>query len=228
MPQLQFVFRGWDFPVSTQRQVPTVQTPRSGAVLGVVAMPVVVQRLTPGSGQFRQLWLPFSGGGTAAGGGGRRLRLLRPGWGLITQVMSPCKLVSVTAVHRHVVVNIHAFVVNPLEKQQKTTTTTTTTRRLSQACTFFVCLHLSRWTSAPGPELLSVASSDDARGGDTSSSRIAAALATSSPQRTAPEDGQRRGAVLDVDDAEDPHFPARALRAVVRRRARRFPATLSG
>ena len=41
---------------------------RSGAVLGVVAMPVVVQR--PGSGQIRQLWLHFSGGGTAAGEGG--------------------------------------------------------------------------------------------------------------------------------------------------------------
>ena len=53
----------------TQRQVSTVHTPRSGAVLGVVAMPVVVQRLAPGSGQFRQLWLLFSGGGTAAGGG---------------------------------------------------------------------------------------------------------------------------------------------------------------
>ena len=43
----------------TQRQVPTVHTPRSGAVLGVVAVPVVVQQLAPGSGQFRQLWLLF-------------------------------------------------------------------------------------------------------------------------------------------------------------------------
>ena len=47
-------------------------------------------------------------------------------------------------------------------------------RRLSQACSFLLCLHLSRWTSAssPGPELLSAASSGDcAHGGDMSSSR---------------------------------------------------------
>ena len=44
MPHLQFVFRGWDFPVATQRQVSTVHTPRSGAALGAVAMLVVVWR----------------------------------------------------------------------------------------------------------------------------------------------------------------------------------------
>ena len=33
--------------------------------------------------------------------------------------MSPCKLVSVTAVHRHVVVDIHALVVNPLLKHRQ-------------------------------------------------------------------------------------------------------------
>ena len=69
---------GGTFQLRRRGQVPTVQTPRSGAVLGVVAMPVVVQRLAPESGQFRQLWLLSSGGGTAAAGegGGRRLRLL--------------------------------------------------------------------------------------------------------------------------------------------------------
>ena len=36
----QFDFRGWDFPVATQRQVSTLHTPRSGAALGTVAMPV--------------------------------------------------------------------------------------------------------------------------------------------------------------------------------------------
>ena len=50
VPQLQFVFRGWDFPVATQRQVSTVHTPRSGAALGAVAMPVVVWRWTGGWG----------------------------------------------------------------------------------------------------------------------------------------------------------------------------------
>ena len=34
-------------------------------------------------------------------------------------MMSPCKLVSVTAVHRHVVVDVDALVVNPLQKQQQ-------------------------------------------------------------------------------------------------------------
>ena len=33
--------------------------------------------------------------------------------------MSPCKFVSVTAVHRHAVVDIHVLVVNPLLKQQQ-------------------------------------------------------------------------------------------------------------
>ena len=55
--QLQFVFREWDFPVATQRQVSTVHTPRSGAALGTVALPVVVWRCTGGGG-----------GGVAAGG----------------------------------------------------------------------------------------------------------------------------------------------------------------
>ena len=32
--------------------------------------------------------------------------------------MSPCELFSVTAVHRHVVVDIHALVVNPLPLTQ--------------------------------------------------------------------------------------------------------------
>ena len=36
VPQLQFVFRGWDFPAATQGQVSTVHTPRSGAALGTV------------------------------------------------------------------------------------------------------------------------------------------------------------------------------------------------
>ena len=44
VPQLQFVHRGWDLPVVTQRQVSTVHTPRSGAALGTVALPVVVWR----------------------------------------------------------------------------------------------------------------------------------------------------------------------------------------
>ena len=83
-----------------------------------------------GSGQFRQLWLLFSGGGDGGRGGGGRWLGLLSGRGVGgTQVMSPCELVSVTAVHRHVVVDIHTLVVNPLQKQQqqKTTTTTTTT-----------------------------------------------------------------------------------------------------
>ena len=93
--------------------------------------------------------LEVHGQGRVAGGGrkGRRRRWRRSGcscapdaapWhcrgsadqalkteaqGLITQVMSPCKLVSVTAVHRHAVVDIHALVVNPLLKQQQHTTT---------------------------------------------------------------------------------------------------------
>ena len=43
-------FRGWDFPVVTQRQVSTAHTPRSGAALGAVAMLVVVWRWTGGRG----------------------------------------------------------------------------------------------------------------------------------------------------------------------------------
>ena len=54
--------------------------------------------------------------GPAVVWGGRRwLSAFSRVKGLITQVMSPCKLVSVTAVHRHVVVDIHALVVNFLQ-----------------------------------------------------------------------------------------------------------------
>ena len=124
-------------PCALQRQDPTVLRVRSGCASASVRCPQCkihgqVQFLVvAGSGQFRQLWLLFSGGGTAAGGW-RQVAwfAFRPGVGG-TQVMSPCELVSVTAVHRHVVVDIHTLVVNPLQKQQqqKTTTTTTTTKQ---------------------------------------------------------------------------------------------------
>ena len=52
VPQLQFVFRGWDFPAATQRQVSTVHTPRSGAALGTVHA-CVVWRWTGGGGGRR-------------------------------------------------------------------------------------------------------------------------------------------------------------------------------
>ena len=58
-----------------------------------------------------------------------------PRQGLITQVMSPSKLVSVTAVHRHVVVDIHAFVVNRLQEittNNKTTNNEQTTNNKQQ------------------------------------------------------------------------------------------------
>ena len=115
VPQIQFDLRGWDFPVVTQRQVPTVHTPRSGAVLGVVAVPVVVQQLAPGSGQFRQLWLLFFFWRWNGGRGS----LLRPGVGAHHTGDEFNQSQRLCCMHRHVVVDIHALVVNPLQQQQQ-------------------------------------------------------------------------------------------------------------
>ena len=116
MPQFQFVFRGWDFPVAALH----------GQVQFLVLLPCPSlcndwRRGAVSSGSSGCFFLAVERrqGGGAAGG---FVCLLAGIMGLITQVMSPCKLVSVTVVHRHVVVDIRALVVNPL-----TETTTTTT-----------------------------------------------------------------------------------------------------
>ena len=90
-------------------------------------MPVVVQRLAPGTVRSVQAALGSHSCcalavGTAAGGGGRR-GLSAFSKEIITQVMSSCKLVSVTALHAYAAVDIHTH--NALSK---TTTNNTTTQ----------------------------------------------------------------------------------------------------
>ena len=63
VPQIRFISSLLDIPVVLQRRVPTVQTlQKTGDSAAPVQflvgfdVPVVVQRLAPGSGQCRQLW----------------------------------------------------------------------------------------------------------------------------------------------------------------------------
>ena len=70
MPQLQFVFRGWDFLVATQRQVPQCKLHGQVQFLGVVAMPSSWGAVSSGSRGcfFLSVERRGGGGGGAAGG----------------------------------------------------------------------------------------------------------------------------------------------------------------
>ena len=78
---------------------------------------------------------------------------------------APCKLVSAT--------DASMMSCDQTQPSNRVPNNNINNRRLSQACPLFCLRHLFRWTSAssPGPELLTVANSDDcAHGGDMSSS----------------------------------------------------------
>ena len=125
MPQIQFDFRGWDFPVATQRQVPAVQTfTVRCSSQGLLTCPSSCNDWRRGAvspGSFGAPLLLCSGGGTVAGRGRQAVCPLSAGvLELITQVMSSCKLVSVTPLHCTRDVDIHTH---------KALTETTTTQQ---------------------------------------------------------------------------------------------------